>query len=560
MKLHVHLSSDWVLDTDMKEYRPTEEVDFCIIGTGAGGGVLAQRLAGYGFSVVALDAGPWHDTETAMVSDEVGSSRLFWNDLRITGGSEPLELGANNSGRGVGGGTIHYAGFCPRLHPSDFQVKALDGVAADWPISYDELEPYYQQMEREYPVSGPAYYPWGKPHGYSYAPLQAGTAGEQLIRGCTRLGIRVVAGGPVAIPAGRVGKRPHCIMRGFCLLGCKVGAKSSTMVSHIPGAIDHGAEIRTECMAFDLPLDEQGRARGVHYYRKTDKGSFVDEEQRARVVIVAGYAIESPRLLLNSKSALFPNGLANSSGVVGKYLMAQAGPVLWARFDEMIRLYKAPPACACTEEFYETDHRNDFVRGYALQTVAPLPIAMAHILSDDGSFGADLVRSMQDYNHYATIGVLGEILPDERNYVSIHPVEKDQFGIPVPYVHFNLFDNDKKMLKAGIERATQVLEAAGGRNVRSVHRYAHLVGTCRMGFTPQDSVVDRWCRTWDVPNLLVCDGSVLPTQGSSNPALTISALAARTADWLRHAVPSGELNRLPAQAQPELTTARTKGV
>ena len=145
MKLHVHLSSDWILDTEMREYPPREAVDFCIVGTGAGGGVLAQRLARFGFSVVALEAGPWHDTERDMVSDEAGSGRLYWNDLRITGGTEPLELGANNSGRGVGGSTIHYAGFCPRLHPSDFRVASLDGVAADWPLSYDELEPYYER-------------------------------------------------------------------------------------------------------------------------------------------------------------------------------------------------------------------------------------------------------------------------------------------------------------------------------------------------------------------------------------------------------------------------------
>ncbi len=548
MKLHVHLSSDWVLETEMREYRPGEEVDFCIIGTGAGGGVLAQRLARYGFSVVALDAGPWHDTETDMVSDEAGSGPLYWNDLRITGGTEPLELGANNSGKGVGGSTIHYAGFCPRFHPSDFRVYTQDGVAADWPIAYEDIEPYYTQMEREYPVSGPAYYPWGKPHSYPYAPLEAGTAGQQLIRGCTRLGIPVVAGGPVAIPAGRVGKRPHCIMRGFCLLGCKVGAKSSTMVSHLPDAIAHGAEIRTRCMAYEVPVDGAGRVTGVRYYRTDDNGKMHDEQQRARAVVVAGYSIETPRLLLNSTSARFPAGLANTSGKVGKYLMAQAGPVVWGRFDEPIRQYKAPPACACTEEFYETDPRNDFVRGYALQTVSPLPIAMAHVLTEDGMFGADLRAAMQDYNHYAALGVLGEILPDERNYVSIHPTAKDSQGIPVAYAHFNLFENDKRMIRAGVAKAQEVLTAAGARTTHHVYRYAHLVGTCRMGFTPQDSVVDQWCRSWDVPNLFICDGSVLPTQGSSNPALTISALAARMAGWVRTAARRGDLAQRPQPA------------
>jgi choline dehydrogenase-like flavoprotein len=525
MKLHVHLSPDWVLDTEMREHRTDEPVDFCVIGTGAGGGVIAQRLARYGFSVVALDAGDWHDTETDMVSDEAGSARLYWNDLRITGGSEPLELGANNSGKGVGGGTIHFAGFCPRLHPSDFRVRTLDGVAADWPITLDDLEPYYEQME----------------------PLQAGSAGQKLVEGCVRLGILVVAGGPVAIPAGAFGKRPHCIMRGFCLYGCKVGAKSSTFVSFIPDAIGRGAEIRTGCMAYDIPLDGEGRATGVRYFRTLPDGGLREEEQQARAVIVAGYAIETPRLLLMAKSARFPDGLANSSGLVGKCLMAQAGPVVWGRYREMIRQYKAPPACALTEEFYETDPRNDFVRGYALQTVAPLPIAMSHLLIDEtGCFGDELVEKMQDYNHYAAVGVLGEILPDARNNVTLDPTLKDQYGLPVPRVTFNLFANDRRMMAAGIAKAREVLEAAGALDTHYVHRYAHLVGTCRMGFTPDDSVVDRWCRTWDVPNLFITDGSVLPTQGSANPALTISALAARTADWIREAAPRGDLYTRPS--------------
>jgi choline dehydrogenase-like flavoprotein len=553
MNLHVHLSSNWVLDVEMREYSPDEEVDFCIVGTGAGGGVLAQRLARFGFSVVALEAGDWHDSEADMVSDEAGSARLYWNDLRITGGGEPLEFGANNSGKGVGGSTIHYAGFCPRFHPSDFRVRSLDGVAADWPLPYEELEPYYARMEREYPVSGPARYPWGKPHGYPYAPLQAGTAGQKLIEGCTRLGIPVVAGGPVAIPAGRVGKRPHCIMRGFCLLGCKVGAKSSTLVSHIPDAIEHGAEIRTRAMAYEIPLDDAGHAAGVRYFRTDDEGNVTAGEQRARAVVVAGYAVETPRLLLNSTSAHFPDGLANGSGLVGKNLMAQAGPVVWGRFAEPIRQYKAPPACALTEEFYETDPRNDFVRGYALQTVSPLPIAMSHLIAEEtGCFGEALLAAMQDYNHYAAIGVLGEILPNEANRVELHPTIADQFGLPVPYAHFDLFANDRRMLRAGIARARAVLAAAGATETHVVHRYAHLVGTCRMGFTPGDSVVDRWCRSWDVPNLLICDGSVLPTQGSANPALTISALAARTADWLRHAVPQGALRSRPRAKEEAL--------
>lgn len=550
MRLRVRIASDWLLDTDMREYPTSAAVDVVVIGTGAGGGVMAQRLASFGFSVVALEAGDWHDTEEDMVSDEAGSARLYWNDLRITGGGHPLELGPNNSGRGVGGSTIHYAGFCPRFHPSDFRVRTLDGVAADWPIAYEDLEAHYQAMEREYPVSGPALYPWGHPHGYPYAPLEAGTAGQVLVEGCVRLGIPVVAGGPVAIPAGRVGKRPHCIMRGFCLLGCKVGAKSSTLVSHLPDAIAHGAEIRTRSMAYRIEVDRRGRATGVHY-RRTVGDRIRDEFQPARAVVVAGYSIETPRLLLNSATERFPHGLGNGSGVVGRYLMAQAGPVVWGRFDRPIRQYKAPPACAITEEFYETDPRNDFVRGYALQTVSPLPIAMAHLITDrDGMFGEAFVREMRDYTHYAAIGVLGEILPHADNRVVLDAVERDQFGEPVPHVTFDLGPNDERMMSAGIARARDVLSAAGATETFAVERYAHLVGTARMGFSPDDSVVDRWCRSWEVPNLFITDGSVLPTQGSANPALTISALAARTAEWIRGAAHTGEMRRAPAPGRP----------
>lgn len=541
MRLQINLSPDWVLDTEMKEYLPSETVDFCIIGTGAGGGVLAQRLASFGFSVVCLEAGQWMDSEKDMVSDEKGARPLFWNDLRISGGDEPLAFGANNSGKTVGGGTVHYAAFCPRLHPSDFMVRTLDGVADDWPIRYEDLEPYYEAMEREYPVVGPARFPWGRHHGYPYAPLQSGTAGHMLIKGCVELGIPVLPGGPIGINSGTFGKRPHCIFRGFCLQGCKVGAKASTLVTHIPDAIDHGAEIRTESMAFEIPLGPDGRVTGVRYYQSDGNGKYREAEQKARFVVVAGYAIETPRILLNSTSGRFPNGLANSSGLVGKRLMAQAGQIIWGRFRDMIRQYKAPPAVAETEEFYETDSHNDFARGYSIQTVSPMPISMAHILAEEsGTFGWGLRHLMEEYNHYAAIGLLGEILPDNRNYVSIADT-KDQYGIPVAYCHFNLFANDRNLIRTGVQRCREILEAAGAEETHYVDRYAHLVGTCRMGDDPKNSVVNQHCRSWDVPNLLICDGSVFVTEGAANPALTISAIAARTADYLQIHAHDGEL-------------------
>ncbi len=516
------------IDVPMHRFAPGEEVDFCIVGVGAAGGVLLQRLARAGFRVVGFDAGPFWDTERDWVSDEAGSHKLYWNDLRITGGEDPITLGSNNSGKGVGGGTVHWAAFTPRFHPSDFRVYSEDGVGADWPISYEDLKPYYELMEKEIPVSGPAYYPWGDPHGYIYGPHPMGGVGDTLVRGCTRLGIRVVAGGPVAILAGSHGDRPHCIYRGFCIQGCKVGAKQSTLISHVPDAIKHGAEIRDNCMVARINMGKNGLVTGVTYFDADGN----EHEQRARVVIVSGYAIETPRLLLNSACPGFEHGLANSSGTLGKYLMVQIGNVVLGRFEEPIRMYKAPPAHALTEEFYETDPKRDFVRGFAIQTVGPLPAAFAkQMMVAKGAWGWGMRRVMMDYNHWSALGVLGEILPWEDNRVELADV-KDQYGLPVAKVTFRMHENDKKIAKAGVEKVTEIFSAAGAQEVVEEPRYAHLVGAARMGKDPNSSVTDSFGRTHDIRNLFVCDGSLLPTQGSANPGLTIQALAARTADYL----------------------------
>ncbi|HEX4164259.1 MAG TPA: GMC family oxidoreductase [Bryobacteraceae bacterium] len=509
------------ISRDTRRFAENDSVDFCIVGIGSAGGVLLQRLAKAGFRVVGLEAGPFWDTERDWVSDESGSHKLYWTDLRITGGTDPLALGENNSGKGVGGGSVHWAAFAPRFHPSDFRVHTEDGVGADWPISYQDLKPYYELLEREIPVAGPAHFPWGDPHGYPYGPHPLGGVGDVLVRGCAKLGIRSCAGGPVAILSGSHGHRPHCIYRGFCIQGCKVGAKASTLITHVPEAIQYGAEIRDRSMAFRISSRDKRRVNGVHYYDENGREHF----QRAKAVIVCGYAIETPRLLLNS-------GLANSSGTLGRYLMAQAGNVVLGRFADLIRMYKAPPAHACSEEFYETDPKRGFARGFAIQTVGPLPIAFAkQMMTAKGAWGWGMRRVMMDYNHWAALGVLGEILPWPDNRVELAD-QKDQFGIPVAKVNFDLHENDKKLIAYGKNVVMNVMRAAGAEEVVQESRYAHLVGAARMGRDPAASVVDMFGRTHDVDNLFVCDGSVMPTQGSANPGLTIQCLAARTADYL----------------------------
>lgn len=547
------------IDVPMRRFRNSDEVDYVIVGVGSAGGVLLQRLARAGFNVVGLEAGPFWDTEKDWVSDEAGSHELYWEDPRITGGSDPLALGANNCGKGVGGGSVHWAAFTPRFHPSDFEVYTRDGVGADWPISYADIKPYYEQLELEMPVAGPAYYPWGHPHGYAYGPHPMGGVGNALIKGCTELHIPVSIGGPVAILSGSHGDRPHCIYRGFCIQGCKVGAKASTLITHVPDALKKGAEIRDRCMVSRVELGKEERVNGVHYVDMRGCSHF----QKAKAVIISGYAIESPRLLLNSACKGFETGLCNSSDTVGRYLMAQAGNVVMGRFDQPIRQYKAPPAHALTEEFYETDPKNDFARGFAIQTVGPLPIAFGkQVLAAKNAWGWGLRREMMDYNHWAAFGVLGEILPWPDNRVTLSD-EKDKYGLPVAHVNFSLRDNDKKLIKAAKEKTMEVMRAAGAAEVVQEARYAHLVGACRMGSDPHTSVVDKFGRSHDIPNLFVCDGSILPTQGSANPGLTIQALAARTADYL---VSQGDAifnsNRRDLSAQPirrELAPPETWG-
>lgn len=516
------------LHAPMRRFSKQDDVDYVIVGVGSAGGVLLQRLARAGFNVVGIEAGPFWDTERDWVSDEVGSHELYWTEPRVTGGKDPLALGANNCGKGVGGGSVHWAAFTPRLHPSDFEVYTRDGVGADWPITYQDIQPYYEQLELEMPVAGPAYYPWGHPHGYAYGPHPMGGVGNALIKGCTALNIPVSIGGPVAILSGSHGDRPHCIYRGFCIQGCKVGAKASTLITHVPDAVRTGAEIRDRSMVFRVELGKNGRASGVHYFDHGGQPHF----QKAKAVIISGYSIETPRLLLNSDCPGHENGLANSSGTLGHYLMAQAGNVVLGRFDQPVRMYKAPPAHALTEEFYETNPKNDFARGFAIQTVGPLPVAFGkQMLAAKKAWGWGLRREMMDYNHWAAFGLLGEILPWNDNRVTLSE-DKDRFGLPVAHVSFTLHDNDKKLIKAAKEKTEEVMRAAGATEVIQEARYAHLVGGCRMGSDSRTSVVDRFGRTHDIANLFVCDGSVFPTQGSANPGLTIQALAARTADYL----------------------------
>ena len=513
------------LRADMRRFDDGDEVDVAIVGCGAGGGVLLQRLARAGWTAVAFDAGPFWDPDRDWVSDEAGSHHLYWTDPRVIDGADPVPLGSNNSGRGVGGSMVHFAGYAPRFHPSDFHTLSVDGVGADWPITYADVAPYYQALEEELPVAGERW-PWGDPHGYPHSPHPVSGNGLIAQRGALALGVEMKVG-PVAITNGRFGNRPHCIYRGFCLQGCKVNAKASPLITHVPDALAHGAEVRADSMVTAILVDdESGRATGVRYVRNG-----VERVQRARLVVVSGYAIETPRLLLNSATKRWPDGLCNDHDLVGRYVMVQGAPQTAGRFDDEIRMYKAPPPEVSSEEFYETDPAKPYRRGFSIQTVSPLPITWAEHVAAQGHWGASLRDYMRDYVHWATVGALCEFLPMADNRVTLAE-EKDRYGLPVARFTYTQCDNDKALMHAATRVLEDILRAAGASEVITINREAHLVGGARMSATPAGGVVDADLRTWAIPNLYVVDGSVLPTQGAANPALTIMALAARAADRL----------------------------
>jgi len=512
------------LRSEMRRFGNEEEVDLVVIGCGAGGGVLTQRLARRGWKVVTFDAGPFWNPDRDWVSDEAGSHDLYWTEPRVISGDDPVALGANNSGRGVGGSMIHFAGYVPRLHPSDFHTYSLDGVGADWPIGYADLKTYYRDIEEELPVAGQDW-PWGDPHVYSQSPHPISGNGLVFVKGCEKLGIDVKVG-PVAIVNGRFGNRSHCIYRGFCLQGCKVNAKASPLITHVPDALAHGAEIRADSMVSKIEVGVDGRASGVAYVH-----AGVEYHQRARAVAVAGYSIETPRLLLNSACKRFPDGLCNDYDLVGRYVMVQGAPQTAGRYDEEVRAYKAPPPEVSSEVFYETDPTTNYKRGFSLQCVSPLPITFAEHVAAQGHWGVVLREYMRDSVHWATFGALCEFLPLYENRV-ILACETDRHGLPVANFSYTMCDNDHALMKAATKVMTDMHRAAGAEEAITIDRFAHLVGGCRMAANERSGVVDENLRSFAVPNLFITDGSVLPTQGSANPALTIMALAARAADYL----------------------------
>lgn len=535
----VHYKGKRSSDINTRRFKD-KEVDVCIVGAGAAGGVLAYELSKAGLEVVVIEAGPFWNPQTDFASDELHAHSLAWNDTRLVQGQDPIKFGHNNSGRGVGGGTVHFTGVFYRFHESDFKTKTLDGVGEDWPITYQDLEPYYEKIERDIKVSGPRDFPWGSFHGpYPYPERDPISGNAQIFRiGCDALGLKSTVA-PLAILSAPFEGRPPCINRGFCNQGCLPNAKFSTLVHHIPKAIQQGAEVLTDCMVTQVLVDKSGqKVLGVEFNHEGR-----NYRQKAKVVILSTFVVETPRLLLNSTSGKYPDGIANSSGMVGKSIMPHSGHDVFAKFDEEIRLYKGTPVLAVSQEFYETDESRGFARGYSLNAHGNRPVGLAGNLVDGlGIWGKKLRQLMMDFNFYAQITLVGEVLPNLNNAVTLSN-EKDEYGLYRPIINFSYGENDRKLFAHGVEKSFEILEAAGGERSFVIPDTGHLMGGCRMGDDPNTSVVNQFCQTHDLPNLYICDASVFVTSGGANPTETVMAIATRTADHLIDRMRKGKLER-----------------
>jgi choline dehydrogenase-like flavoprotein len=524
----------------------TDPVDVLIIGSGASGAAVAWSLAETKMRIVCLEQGDWQnpakypstgrDWEARQFNDMASSPnrRQLPSDYPVNDDHSPIKVLNFNA---VGGSTILYAAHYPRLHPSDFKVKSLDGVADDWPIDYRMLEPFFAENDRMTGVSGlagdPAYPPQKLP---PMDPLPMGRSGRILGEAMNRLGWHWWPS-DCAVTTHEYEGRAPCINLGHCPSGCAQGAKASTDITYWPAAIRAGVELRTNARVREITVDEKGMANGAIYFDKDGHEVF----QPAHVVVLAANGVGTPRLLLNSVSARHPNGLANSSGLVGRNLMFHPYALIYGYFDQETDGNRGPPLSLWSHEFYETDLDRGFVRGYSYQFIrgtGTIAEAQQSMALGRLPWGAEHHRSFRKLrNHRIGIGVMCEDLPEAHNRVTLDPVLKDSHGIPAPRIDYTISENSHRMLDHSIARGTELLKEAGAWDVGVdsplVMSGWHLLGTCRMGTDPARSVVNEWGRSHDVKNLFIVDGSVFVTSGGVNPTSTIQAIALYIADQMK---------------------------
>jgi choline dehydrogenase-like flavoprotein len=545
-------------------YKPSDEVDFVIVGSGAAGGVLAKELSSNGFRVVVLEQGPYlrepdfsHDEVDVFIKHQLTNNPEF---QPVTFRKSPQDTAKKQHsvmyGRCVGGSSVHFTANYWRLHEIDFiersKVGEIPGANfADWPITYADLEPYYTKVEWEVGVSGlagasPFDPPRSKP--YPMPPLPVKGSGVIFERAARKLGYHPFPA-PMAILSQPRPGRSACINCGFCLgFGCEVGAKSSSLSAMIPVAEKTGrCEIRPNSYAHQVAMDKNGRATGVLYFDAMK----ITHLQKAKAVIVSANGAETPRLLLLSASPQFPNGLANSSGMVGKHLMPNSSAIAYGVFEEPLNDYKGFAVSRILHDFYELDPKKvGFYGGGGLDARFDFPpgfFAMSSLPPGTPKWGKEFKKTLQ-HNFTRTMEIFchGTSLPVESNSFSLDPDVKDAWGLPALRTTFRDHPNDLRMMEWMKDRAMEILDAAGAKTkwhnpVQEQQFVVHLLGTCRMGNDPKTSVIDPDHRTHDVPNLFLCDGSSLVTSGRGQPTMTIQALAFRAADRITALAKRGEI-------------------
>lgn len=522
-----------------------DPVDVLIIGAGASGAAVAWSLAETRMRIVCLEQGDWQqsshypstgrDWEARQAEDYAihPNRRAMPADYPVNDDDSPIKIANFN---GVGGGTILFAGHFPRMHPSDFRVRSLDGVADDWPIDYATLEPYYALNDRMMGIAALEGDPAYPPKEAVMPPMPLGSTGEMLGRAMNELGWHWWPSDS-AITSRDYEGRAACINLGHCGHGCAQGAKASTDITYWQEAMRARVEVRTKCRVSRIETNDDGMATGAWYVDGDGREVF----QPAEIVIMACNGIGTPRILLNSASERFPNGLGNSSGQVGRNLMFHPYALVRGRFDRPLDGYRGSRVFMWSMEFYETDPARDFLRGYCYQfTRGNAPVTTALNGLGDGllPWGEGHHAAFRRlFDHQAGMIAICEDLPEEINRVTLDPSLKDANGIPAPKITYRLSENSQKMLDHSVARGVDILTRAGAKDIitRSPLPYAgwHLMGTARMGNDPRTSVVNAWGRSHDVKNLFIVDGSVFVTSGGVNPTSTIQAIALHVADQIK---------------------------
>jgi choline dehydrogenase-like flavoprotein len=509
-----------------------------VVGTGAGGGVLSNELAQKGVSVVALEAGGRYLPDD-YINDEWDSfGQLAWVDMRTTSGDWRVATDFPSLPawivKAVGGTSIHWAGASLRFQEHEFRAHSEYGDVAganllDWPVTLAEMEPWYDKAEKKLGVTRTNDLP-GLPGSNNFKVFEAGAKA---------IGYTKVNTGHMAINSVDYDDRMACQQTGFCFQGCKWGAKWSAAYTDIPrGEATGNLEVRANCQALRIEHNDQGRVDAVVYV----DGQGNQQRQRARMVCVAGNSIESPRLLLNSSSNMFPDGLANSSGQVGRNYMRHTTGSVYGVFDKPVKMWRGTTMAGVIQDEAHHDPSRGFVGGFEMETLSlGLPFMAAFL--DPGGWGREFTSALDSYENMAGLWIVGEDMPQETNRVTLHSEIKDQNGLPVPDVHFTDHPNDAAMRTYAYAKGMKMYDAVGATRAFPTPPYpsTHNLGTNRMSENPRDGVVDRFGRSHDIANLYVSDGSQFTTGAAENPTLTIVALAIRQADHIAGELSKGNL-------------------